>query len=353
MDETQAKQTNSDQPFRILSIDGGGVRGIIAAIWLHRLEQKLGSPLHENFDLIAGSSTGATIACALASGTSAEELIELYTKQTLQVFPRERRHIVNRTKRLFTEGFSKPRYDADGLGQTMRDIFGESTYGTLKTRTMVTGYNLLNRRALIFKNWKSTHQPLPIWEICTASCSAPTFFPAHVMKIGYADLPIVDGGLVATNPSACALAEAVRIGRKDGREIGLHEIVLASFGTGQSARHISIEDGLKWGPLEWARSFVDVIFDGNCEAATYICENLLGEERHFRFQVRLHHALSDLDAAKQPNLNALASVAQNYLDNRGGNKELDDLIAALKHTPSVDAPAESSDDSSNVVTLSS
>lgn len=171
-----------------------------------------------------------------------------------------------------------------------------------------------------------------MWEICKASCSAPTYFPAHVMKLGKARTPLIDGGVVANNPTACAIAEGVRVnkGRPAGERAEIDDFVVASFGTGELTRPIDIAEALEWGALEWAVPIIDVLFDGSTDAVNYIATQILDDDRYFRFQARLDAAYDDMDNADATNLNALANTARRCLSAEGGDALLDRLAAQLR-----------------------
>ena len=101
--------------FRILSCDGGGIRGLLSAVWLSRLEKKLGGPLRDYFDLAAGTSTGSILACAVSLGIPAEKIVNMYLERSKEVFPPFEARIWERVQRTFTDGLSAPRYDGKGL----------------------------------------------------------------------------------------------------------------------------------------------------------------------------------------------------------------------------------------------
>lgn len=320
----------TDKPYRILAIDGGGVRGLIPAIWLARLEKELGQPLNRYFDLVVGTSTGSLLACAVANGTPMAETAQIYIDRAAQVFPQGDGRFWDNAKRFVTQRFAGPQYKADGLQTTLKDVFNDKQFGDCKIPTMVTTYNLLNRRALMLKSWRGDHGSLPMWEVCAASSSAPTFFPAHVMRVGVADLPLVDGGVVAASPAASALTEAIRLNREEGLERSMDDYVMVSLGTGVSTRHISIEEGLSWGPWDWAIPLFDIVFDGNRQAVNYMCRNLLTPENYIRVQVRLDAASSDMDNADPTNINALAAIAQNYMAQDEGKHTIERIVKKLQ-----------------------
>jgi len=314
--------------FRILSLDGGGIRGLMTAVWLQALEKKLGSPLHEHVDLVAGTSTGSILACGIAKGLRPKDIVDLYENHGREVFPGRARRLWGRATRLVSEGVSAPKYDDEGLERVLRREFGNELFGDLQIKpTLVTAYNVSTREAVVFKNTKSEHEQLAVWEVVKASASAPTYFPAHVTRVEGVLSPLIDGGVVANNPVACAIAEGLRVQGDDG--CGLEDFVVASFGTGQSTRSISIEDSQEWGALEWAIPVIDVLFDGASDANDYVARQLIPAGRYFRFQTGLSDAYDDMDNADKTNLTALKALAQRYLRRAEVREKLDQLAALL------------------------
>lgn len=319
--------------YRILALSGGGVRGIIPAIWLNRLEQKLGTPIWQHFDMIAGTSTGAIIGCAIALGIDTQDIVNFYLNESREVFPPSAARLWNRVQRTFTEGLDAPRYSAKGLERVLKRVFGDTLFGSLRvTPTLVTSYDTLRREALVFKNDRPRYNQLPVWEICKASASAPVYFPAHILRIDGRELPLIDGGVVANDPTAAAIAEAVRINeaRPSVEKVDLGNFVVAFFGTGETTRPITIRQTQEWGALEWALPLIDVLFDGSADAVHYIARQLLAPSNYFYFQTPLARAYDDLDNADATNLNALAMTAQDYLTNQGGDALLDKLVTRLR-----------------------
>lgn len=318
--------------FRILCLDGGGIRGLITAIWLEALEQRLGGTLRHHFDLIAGTSTGAILACAVSAGMESKQIIDLYQRRGGEIFPGVGNRLWNRAKRTLGQGASAPKYDSRPLESNLRAVFGDLSFGDLHVvPTLVSAYNTLSREALVFKNSRTEFRSLPVWELCMASAAAPTYFPAHVMRVQNVKMPLIDGGVFANNPTACAIAEAVRVQASlpEGDRAGLDDFVVASFGTGSSTRPIGISDALEWGALEWAIPIIDVLFDGAADSVDYIASQLVAPDHYFRLQVPLHEAFDDMDDASTTNLNALANSAMGYLRTGGGDRQLDALAKLL------------------------
>ena len=314
---------------RILSMDGGGVRGLVTCRWLAGVEEALedaGKPgLLHGFDLLAGSSTGAFIACGLAVGLAPAELAALYREHARTIFPGIAERLWSRAARLPAQGASAPKYDARGLEKVLRKVFGATTLGRAKRPVMVTSYDTVSRKPVIFKSFKAAHRDLPMWEVCRASAAAPTYFPAHAMTVEGRRRALIDGGVVANNPTACAIAEALR---KDARADQPRDLVVLSVGSGQHTRSIPLESAREWGALEWAVPIIDVLFDGNGEAVDYIARHLVGEG-YFRLQAELDIGMDDLDDASATNLAALEATARDYLLRVATRRKLRKLAALV------------------------
>ena len=298
---------------RILALDGGGIRGLVTSRWLQGVEAALamgGKPgLLRSFDLLAGSSTGALIACGLATGRSPETLAELYREHRHTIFPGIANRLWSRTARLPSAGPSAPRYDGKGLDKVLKKVFGDARLGDAKRPLLVTSYDTISRAPVIFKSFKSEHKALPMWEVCRASASAPTYFPAHGMAVEGRKCALVDGGMVANNPTACAIAEALR---KDARVDNTQDLVVLSVGSGERNRPIDLKSAQEWGALEWAIPIIDVLFDGNTDSVDYIARQLVGDG-YFRLQAELLIGLDDLDDTSSTNIAALEVLAGDYL----------------------------------------
>jgi patatin-like phospholipase/acyl hydrolase len=314
---------------RILSLDGGGIRGLVSAIWLGALQDKLDAagkgPLPQRFDLIAGSSTGAVVAIALAIGMKPADIATLYEHFGDEVFPGGAERLWSRMTRTFTQGLSAPRYSPKGLERVLKRVFGDRTLGSLPVRTMAIAYDTVSRDPLFFKSFKPEHAQIPLWEVCRAATAAPAYFPAFLATIERRRRALIDGGVVANNPTACAIAEAVRL----NDDASLKDIVLLSVGTGQATRPISEGEATKWGALEWALPIIDVLFDGSADAVDYIARQILGEGEYFRMQASLTRGYDDFDNVDKTNLLALRSTAEAHLDKPETQESLDRLVGFL------------------------
>jgi uncharacterized protein len=284
---------------RVLSIDGGGIRGIVPATVLAALEQRSGKPVCELFDLIGGTSTGGILALALtrpdADGKarwSAEAIVDLYRNEGPRIFSRT---IVKRITSI--EGLIDERYDNGPLEEVLATYFGDTTVDQALTDVFVTSYDLVARAPKFFKSWRED-AGIAMALAAQATAAAPTYF--EPVAVGAAAL--VDGGVFANNPAMCAYAEAARLWPAE-------PITVLSLGTGSQTRPITLKQASGWGLLEWARPIIDVVFDGSSDAVDYQLQHILGDS-YVRLQTPLDHANDDMDDATHHNTDALVRTGQ-------------------------------------------
>src|SRR3954464_7820652 len=235
---------------RILSIDGGGIRGIIPALVLVELEKRSGKRTFELFDLIAGTSTGGILACALCAPgpLPASQVVGLYRDRGPDIFDRS---LFQRIKS--AEGLLDEKYDPAGLDKALKDILSDKRLSEAKPDLIVPSYDTNSPAPYFFKTTKARESPaddFPLSTVARATSAAPTYFEAE--QVG--DKSLVDGGVFAVNPGMCALAEVLRF--KPGAEV-----VLLSLGTGQRTTKRPWNEIKDWGLVEWARPILEVVFD--------------------------------------------------------------------------------------------
>jgi patatin-like phospholipase/acyl hydrolase len=168
--------------FRILSLDGGGIRGVIAATMLAAIEKQIDQPLNEYFNLIAGTSTGSILAAAIASGRSSQEIIELYRQKSSIIFPYASLFSWKRLPLILKYGISAPKFSDNGLIKSLRETLGETKlFDIISPLLLIISYDTITQEPIIFKSWRTDkgYGNIPLWEVCVCSASAPTYFPAH------------------------------------------------------------------------------------------------------------------------------------------------------------------------------
>jgi patatin-like phospholipase/acyl hydrolase len=263
--------------YHILSLDGGGIRGIISAILLDRLNTHLEtSDFLEGVDLIAGTSTGGIIALAIARGASPAELVELYRNLGPSVF---RDSLWDNIKDLGS--VLGAQYDTEPLERELKAFLGETTtLAQLTKSVLVTTFDLDNLRPEAeLRTWKpklfhnigqDNDGEALAYKVGLYTSAAPTYFPT---VDGY-----IDGGVYANNPSMCALAQS-----QDERVYkncpNLSDVVMLSLGTGTS---LTYQEGmnLDWGMGQWVRPLISILMDGVSGIADFQCRKLLQENYH-------------------------------------------------------------------------
>jgi uncharacterized protein len=242
---------NDGRPKRILALDGGGLRGVLSLGILERIEDLLrerhdgdrGFRLCHYFDLIAGTSTGAIIATALALGWSVEEVRQKYFSLGARVFE----------KSLFRKGFLRAKYDERALTDELQDLFGSDT--TLGSDRLLTGLLIVTKRLDTGSSWPISNNPggrffsgssgrlgngdYRLWQVVRASTAAPSYFDPETISISGPGSPdpvvgnFVDGGVSPfNNPALQALMYATLEGYGIGWPTGADRLLLVSVGTG-------------------------------------------------------------------------------------------------------------------------
>jgi patatin-like phospholipase/acyl hydrolase len=304
---------------RILAIDGGGIRGLIPAVVLTELERRAGRRTFELFDLIAGTSTGGIIACALCAPDPlpASELVKLYEEEGPEIFHRS---VFQKIRS--GEGLLDEKYDDAALDRAVERFLGHKRLAETRPDLIVPAYDTALPGPYFFKTVKAKEAPgsddFPLSIVARATSAAPTYFEA----VGTHGKALVDGGVFATNPAMCALAEVLNL-----ENVSPRDVVLLSLGTGERTHRRSFEEIKDWGVAMWARPILDVVFDGVSEAVNYQLERVLGAGRYWRLQVELTAASDDLDDASEANLANLRAQAEELIRARGA--DLDAVLALL------------------------
>lgn len=325
--------------FRILTIDGGGIRGLIPAIWLAQFEDDLrehGSSLQSSFDLICGTSTGSILAAAIANGISMHQVVSLFEDDGPKIF-KTRRSIF--TKFMINTKYA--RYASEALELALKSELGNKQMHDAVPDLCITGYDIENRRTILFRSYDRSTRDVHIWEACLASSSAPTYFPPAMISIGKSKHIVVDGGVVANNPSALAIAESVAIKRRKSLSPDL-DLSIVSLGTGSSTRNLAPKRKSPQGWYDWAGPILDVMFDGSSSISDHISKQILDPTKYVRlnFEMIRGSGSDDLDNVAPYNLEALKASARSYMNNDGEDSygRALDMMLSSKAKPKPAAP---------------
>lgn len=252
--------------FKILSLDGGGIKGTFTAAALDVFEQQLDTPLVEHFDLTVGTSTGGIIALGLACGLRADSLLQLYVKRGHDIFPSARRGWTAMLESIFA-----PRYAGDELKQVLQGYLPDAPFSTLKTPVAITSFDGASARPVVFKT--QYHQSLiefadlSVVDVAMATSAAPTFFEAA--RCGHRIL--LDGGIWANCPAMVGITEALTL---FGRSI--REIHVLSIGATSSPSFVT-EAQQSGGWIDWARPVNSMLMHAAKEGAIHEAQKLSRE----------------------------------------------------------------------------
>jgi patatin-like phospholipase/acyl hydrolase len=302
---------------KVLSIDGGGIRGLIPALFLSDIEQRTSKPIAELFDVVAGTSTGGILALGLTKPGpdrkpqyAAKELVGLYETKGKEIFSRSIWHWIRALDNLIDE-----KYPAKGIDTVLEEYFGNARLKEVLTDVFITSYALERRMPFFFRSSRAKKQEdydFSIKKVARATSAAPTYFeplklPERADPKDY--YALVDGGVFANNPTLCAFVEA-----KVESEKNDEDYLVVSLGTGTYTRPILYKQAKNWGLVQWAKPILDVVFDGVSDTVDYQMRHLLPERNgvrwYYRFQVTLPKENDAMDDVNPTNLRELRLLAE-------------------------------------------
>ena len=286
----------------IISFDGGGFRGYLSAGLLDRLITKVPDLLGHT-KLFAGTSTGAIIACCLGIGKVPETITNFYSEHGKNIFKDSLFDNLRDGGRMFGA-----QYGNKVLIRELTNIFGDSRIQDLETDILAPSYNM-NREKPRFFDYD--HPNVKLVDVCMASSAAPTFFPIFQQKkqVNVDGMNWVDGGIVANNPSLCAVAQFISDDHKYKK--GLEDIILLSVGAGASKNgQVKIKDP-DWGITKWffsgSKKLIPTMFEASVETVNYQVKHLLGK-RFFRLDISIPN---DVEVFKISKISKLEAILNN------------------------------------------
>jgi len=341
---------------KILSIDGGGIRGILPGVILTRLEeklQKLGNDetlkIAEKFDLLAGTSTGGILSLAYLVPDpnktkkpllSAKDAVNLYLDRGDEIFD------VNLLQKLKSGfGVTDEKYSADELEEALQDTFQDSMLSELLKPCIISSYDIRNAKPHFFKQHKSRDNKIfnfKVKDVARATSAAPTYFEAARIKneLG-TPYALVDGGLFANNPTMVAYSEArtMKFTDEDSNIIDFptaKDMLIVSIGTGSQSQSYSYKKVKDWGLVNWVKPIIEIMMSGNSSATHYhltqifdTLEDQYDKSCYHRLEPEVISANSQMDNASVENLKLLEEDALNYVSKTEIDKELNDIAKKL------------------------
>jgi patatin-like phospholipase/acyl hydrolase len=338
-----AEQHPPTDKFRILCVDGGGIRGLIPALVIAELERRIQKRAGEQarisdyFHMFAGTSTGGLVALSVTApdpehperpAVSGEELARFYTEDGPDIFHRS---LLQRIRTLW--GWIGPKYTLGPLEDSIKRRLGAGRLEHALRELIVTSYDMTNRQPYFFKRWRAREDPegdrnRPITDAGLATSAAPTYFPSHELD-GRA---LVDGGVFAGNPVIVAIVEALKRIGDEPTHLDQDDLLVVSIGTGAHEEGYRQDEVSGWGRLGWVLPrrgeppIIGATLDGASDGADHWAHTLLNHPanphiqpadvghgpRFFRLQVPLQDSV-ELDDASEEALTVTLPAAADQL----------------------------------------
>lgn len=285
----------SEKPsIRILSIDGGGILGIIPIVIMQRLAASRAGFL-DKVDLFAGTSTGGIIALGLARGLHLGKLRELYEVEGPRIFTRSFWHRF---------GLIGPKYVNTYLEKLLKTTLGDNVLlKQLEKKVLIPAFDLDNEALDAEKrHWKpkfyanypnDNDRDVPAWKVAMCTSAAPTYFPSF--------RGFIDGGVIANNPAVCAIAKVLR----EDSNLSIDRIKVLSFATYETQQHVR---GNKSFGLFGVKTIVDILLNGSERVVDYQCNELLGGN-YFRMTPK-HQAGVKLEMDDVKKISAMITIGE-------------------------------------------
>lgn len=355
----------ADKPndtFRILAIDGGGIRGLISALVLEEIEKRLNAGndgewirVADRFHLVAGTSAGGLAALALTApkGLRAADLVDFYLEDGPDIF---RRGLWRKLRTGW--GLFGPKYPAEPVRRAIEERVGNPPISQATRDLLVTSYDMRGSEPHFFKRWRaleSAARDVPLVDAALSTAAAPTYFPSHDPS-GSGATALVDGGVFANDPAVAAIAEALGRAEDEPAELEPADLFLVSIGTGEFTVGYQQSEVSRWGALRWVLGsdgppILDTILGGVTDGTDYWAHMLLNHHpsegvptrnelgrgpRYYRLQAALDEAIALDDASKENLTVVLPAAARALIDER--STEIDEIVSRLRPAP-VEAPA--------------
>ena len=361
--------------YSILSIDGGGIRGIIPCTILAEIEKRTGQPIAKSFDLMAGTSTGGILTSGLSItgkngeiANSAEKLLDLYKGEKGRKIFKKPLGVFNKIRLA-----SKTLFKSKNIEKILSGEFGDArlkdTYD--HTNLLVTSYDTHNKMPFYFRSRLAKVRPeedYPIKEICRATSAAPTFFPPKALPYQgqttqdkLEGLSLIDGGVFANNPSVLAYVEAMELWKEDpfyksqfksqtdellaDKEMMANPnpdnfappILFVSLGTGKTRKSYPHKDIKGWGAVKWIRPLIDILMQGVSESVDYQMQYLLPpfvdskgtpHPRYYRMNIDIDESFADFSDTSKKNVKRLEQYGKEIVQKY--DKEIDEICQLLQ-----------------------
>ena len=311
---------------KVLSIDGGGIRGIIPGQILVEMEREFKINIADHFDLIAGTSTGGILACAYLLPSdknpkkpkfNAGEVVGLYLDKGDEIFDIPSFHKIRTLGGIMDE-----KYPEDGLEEALQEYFGNAWLKDLLKPCLITAYDISRRKGHFFRQHVAVKDPgynFRVKDVARATSAAPTYFECPLIHSQTDEkYALVDGGVIANNPALVAYTEGRNIFKMEkGREATAKDMKILSLGTGYTRKRYNHSKAKNWGAAQWVQPVIDILMSGSAEVAHYQLDKIYGTIANPGQYLRLDGDLKptdidpDMDCATAGNMKKLQDFGKN------------------------------------------
>lgn len=321
----------------VLSIDGGGIRGLIPAMVLAEIEERSGRPIADLFDVGAGVSTGGILVSGLAipdgSGGpkyTAAEVAGIYGSDRDEIFDQP---FFREVIPLGLDDYFDAEYPKEGLKDVLRERMGATRLSEGLMELVVPTYDVGNREPFVWRSSRAEEvgegdwPDRPLWEVSASTSVAPTYFePFQVTEPTGLDRALVDAGIYGFSP----VFEGLRTGTGAAAESGaatFEDVTVVSLGTGRGTESFTYEEVEDWGKAGWAKPVVWCGLDGSAESANDLADDFVPDGQFWRLQVDLANASDAMDDVSDENMEALRRDADRLIDQH--DEAIDDMVETL------------------------
>ncbi len=305
---------------RILSIDGGGIRGIIPGQIVVEIEKEFNIKAADYFDMISGTSTGGILTCAYLLPDSenpkkpkfnAEEVVGLYFERGGQIFDVPFFHKVRTAGGILDE-----KYPAKGIEKALKEYFGDAWLKDLLKPCIVTSYDITNRKGHFFGQHKAKKDPnnnFRVRDAARATSAAPTYFECEQVRSEARKVfTLIDGGVFVNNPSLVSYAEGRGIFKgATGAKATAKDMKILSIGTGFTRKPYTYKKAKNYGMAQWVQPVIDIMMSGASDVAHFQMDKIYGTVENPRQYLRINGDLKgtridpDMDNATDLNMERL------------------------------------------------
>lgn len=317
---------------RILTIDGGGIRGIIPAVVLNYIEEQIqiktnnpNATLADYFDMIAGTSTGGILTTFYLlpavegnmknSRYFAKEAIELYKKHGKTIFKKK---FLGDLSKVFSAIYSEK-----GIEEVIKEKIGDVKLSEARKPCLITAYDISSRNAVFFTSPEakiSTQKDYYLKDVARATSAAPTYFsPAKITSLSGRTAYLIDGGIFANDPTMSTIVEARKNKFPNIDHPKFQDMYIVSIGTGKVVKRYDYDKVKKWGLLQWITPIIDMMMSSSAEVVSYQVSKLFEaigcRSSYIRIEPDLYMASSEMDDVSDKNIINLENAGLNYINN--------------------------------------